>query len=214
MTTILTPASGRRRYDRVHGGPPGTLRTAAALQLSNVDTNRALSRLEGRAVPYSAWTLRGWYHLSIAPGAFDKSIRESAAALPLLLFHDMSTFPVGTATEWRSEADGLYGVWRLDESAEAQHAARLARDGFLTGLSVGWMPMVSDWEIADPAEWNPNDAATFDRQTLREGRLAEVSMVPVPQFPDAQVSLVAGRRHAEGRPNLDRWKSYRASLTS
>lgn len=181
-------------------------------QVTDVDTSSNLKTISGRAVPYSAWADRGWFLLSMAQGCFDKSIKEAATALPLMLFHDYESFPIAKASKWRSDADGLWGEWDLDEDPRAQRAAQQARDGYLTGLSVGWEPILNEWEVSDPEEWSLDDRTTLDRCTLKEGRLVEVSLTPVPNFVDATVAMVAHRREPQRR-SLDEWKAWRDSLT-
>lgn len=190
----------------MRGGPRMTC------QVTDVDTTTNLRTLSGRAVPYNAWADRGWFLLSMAEGCFDKSIKEAARALPLMLFHDYESFPVGQANKWESRADGLWGEWSLDEDPRAQQAARQARDGYLTGLSVGWEPILNEWETTDLDEWNLDDRTTLDRCTLKEGRLVETSLTPAPNFVDATVAMVAHHRPPERR-SLDEWKAWRDSLT-
>ena len=169
------------------------------------DATESGSYLEGRAVPYNTWTDVGWYRERFAPGAFKKSIREAAAALPLLLWHDNRTFPIGKAEKWRESADGLDCVWKLDQTDErAREAAQKARDGFLTGLSVGFAPIVDD-------EIEIDDMGVVSI-TRREARLLEVSLTPTPAYAGAQVSLVRSQLHdGHGRrrsSELESWKNY------
>lgn len=200
MTTI--------RKVRVRGGPRVTC------QVTEVESTDNLRTLHGRAVPYDSWTVRGWYQLRMAQGCFDKSIKEAARELPLLLFHDYESFPIGKATNWDSRVDGLWGTWSLDDDPRAQRAARLARDGVLTGLSIGWQPLLQEWEISDLEEWSLDDASTLDRCTLKEGRLAETSLLSTPQFVEAVVASVAAPPPRPPRLQLDRWKSWRDSLNA
>lgn len=201
MTTI--------RRVRVRGGPPMTC------QATDLDVTDNLKTLAGRAVPYGAWASRGWFLLSMANGCFDKSIKESAQSLPLLAFHNMESHPIGAATKWTSKPDGLWGEWSLDDAPEAQRIARLAQQGILTGLSVGWSPILQDWEISDLDEWTLDDINTLDRCTLKEGRLVETSVTPVPNFVEAHVSHVAQPRpDTPGRPHLNRWKAWRDNLSA
>lgn len=200
MTTI--------RRARVHGGP------RMSCQITDVDSNANLTTMTGRACPYNAWASRGWFLLAFADGCFDKSIKESARALPLLLFHDAESFPIGHATNWDSRADGLWGEWSLEDDPRAQRAARLAQSGALTGLSVSWMPLLQDWEISDLEEWNIDDTSTLDRCTLREGRLVETSMTPIPNFEEAGVAHIAARRDTPtAHSSLTDWKAWRATLS-
>jgi uncharacterized protein len=183
-------------------------------RLADVDTTDNLSYLEGRAVPYNAETMVGWYWEQMAVDVFADSL-DQRAGLPLLLWHNGRSWPVGVADGWESRADGLHGVWRLDDSDEAQRAARQARDGFMSGLSVGFDPRTSKWTYTAYDEWDPDDPDTFDRVTRQTARLVEVSLVPAPAYDDAAVTLVrsADRRHRRGnfksghdtarRPDID-----------
>src|SRR5262245_66251481 len=131
--------------------PPQLVIYEAAL--APPETEAGYTVLTGRAVPYGAWTNRGWYMESVALGAFDKRLKEAAATgLPLHLFHDSDSFPVGVSTAFDSRKDGLYGTWRLDQGPEAQRAAQLAADGLLVYLSVGHQPIRNQWDFIDPDE--------------------------------------------------------------
>lgn len=167
------------------------------IAIADLDTTTSLEFLEGRAVPYDTLTDTGWYYFEqIARGAFAESI-AATPNLPLLLWHDGRTWPIGVADSWADETDGLHGVWRLDDSVEAQRAARQARDGFLTGMSIGFAPVISHWDArADWEDWDPNDPDTWDVVTRVTGRLLETSLTPTPAYVDAQVAMV---RSAEGR---------------
>jgi HK97 family phage prohead protease len=192
---------------------------ATDLRVVDVEANRALNELHGRAVPYGEPTNVGWYIETIRAGAFAKSIRESARGLPLLLWHDNASWPVGVAASWHDGDDGLDGVWRLDDSDLAQRAARQARDGFLTGMSIGFQPMPngSTWDLVGDDEWNP-DTGNVDRVERVEARLLETSLTPTPAYAGAGVSLVRSseiprqvvehRRRAPGRPaQLEHWRT-------
>lgn len=173
--------------------------------------------LEGLAVPYGVEQDVGWMLETMAPGVFSRSISEAARGLPLLLWHDSRTYPVGVSETWAEDADGLRGVWRLDGGDEAQRAAQLAQDGLLVGLSVGFVPIRSTWTYADV--WDPDRGPDgMDRVTREEARLLEVSLTPTPAYAGAQVSLVrsAGgelRRERE-RPGREvrAWRSWLDSI--
>ena len=82
-----------------------------------------------------------------------------------------------------------HGVWRLNDTADAQRAAQLAEAGDLIGLSIGFQPIRSDWELVD--DWDPDLGLDHkDRVTRLESRLLEVSMTPTPAFQEAKVTLV------------------------
>lgn len=175
----------------------------AALQVRDVASN--LRELTGRAVPYGEKQNVGWYIESWKRGAFSKSIREAASRLPLLLWHDAQAFPVGMAREWDDTAAGLDGLWELADTELAQQAARQARDGFLTGLSVGFqlMPNGSRWTLVSDDEWDPS-AGVVDEVERTEARLLETSLTPTPAFQGAQVTLV--RSADVPREARARWK--------
>lgn len=192
---------------------------ATTMQLAEPDITLGYSMMEGRACPYGSWTTRWFFQESFAPGLFDKSIKEAARALPLLLFHDASTWPIGHAVSWDSRDDGLWGVWQLDSSADAQRAARMAADGHLPYLSVGYDPLLTEWELTPMDSWNRDDAATLDKCTRMEARLVETSTVSTPAFKDAEITLVrsSASRPArptpqEARPKVAQWRTWRSSI--
>lgn len=170
MSTTATPVEGR-----VY---------SASLALRDTQVTGTTHRyLEGRAAPYGVAANTGWYTELLAPGCFAKSIKEAARALPLLLFHDGRSMDsiIGMAESWEERADGLWGVWRLSDEEHAQRAARMAADGMLAHMSVGFVPIRSE------TVYDEQDAATITRL---EARLVEVSLTPTPAYKDALVSKV------------------------
>ena len=153
-----------------------------------------LTRMRILAVPYGTWTDVGWFHERFAAGSLDKSIREAASDLPLLLFHDADEFPIGRAVKWvLDDPAGLVGEWEIDKGdAMAQEAARKAAGGFLTGASIGFQPIRSKRVFPDDPEWDssvPSDGSEM-QVTRLEARLLEVSLTPTPMYADAVVQLV------------------------
>jgi HK97 family phage prohead protease len=75
----------------------------------------------------------------ILHGAFTKTLAERGnAPLPMLLHHDLKR-PIGSWKSWQETADGLYVKGQLTLSTrDAQEAHALAKDGALSGLSIGW----------------------------------------------------------------------------
>lgn len=212
--TTATRSIAPEELARVLSGPE--VRTFGT-QLRAAEVAESGRWIEGRAVPYGEWAdIGGWFRESFRRGAFAKSIRESAMALPLLLFHNGRTFPVGKAHEWREEDDGLHGVWKMDDAdADAVKAHRKAHDGFLSGLSVGFAPIenyardekgkpVTDRngqpiDLANEVEW---DEMTGVLSVTRvEARLLETSLTPTPAYVGAGVTLV---RSAMLRPGVER----------
>lgn len=176
------------------------------IELRDVDTSGDLTELYGRAVPYGVQTDIGWFLESFARGSLAKSAKESAAALPLLMFHNDMALPIGSARKWDDQADGLWGTWRLAKTREAQDAAELAKDGHLNFMSVRFQPIRSTWTFVD----DPSDITAKDSVERLEARLIEVSLVSTPAYNDATVKWVrsfeAQRRDVGGTPNLDQWK--------
>jgi HK97 family phage prohead protease len=188
-----------------------------ALELREVETNAGYTMLRGLAVPYGEYASIGWFLESFRAGSLSKSIAEAARALPLNLFHNNQTFPIGAADEWIEEARGL----KLDEAETAQEAARHAAAGRLTGLSIEFSPVRSEWTEAEV--WNPSAGPEFmDKVDRIEARLSAVGLVQAPAYVKAGVELVrsadAGRRTSEpvrneaGTPILDELKRATEAL--
>jgi hypothetical protein len=143
--------------------------------------------------------------------------------LPLLLFHDARSFPIGHAEEWTHDG-GLRGVWRLNDSPEAQRAGKAANEGDLVGLSVGFAPMPgkSVWDFAE--DWNPSlGPAHMDKVVRQESRLLEVSLTPTTAFVDAAVANVRSAYTVETRAAMmptrpalavDAWRAWREGVQS
>lgn len=188
-----------------------------ALELREVETTANYKMLRGLAVPYGEWASIGWFLESFAAGSLGKSIKEAARDLPLNIFHENRSFPIGAADEWDEKTKGLYGTWRLDGSETAQEAARLAEAGMLTGLSIEFTPIRSEWEAAE--EWDPSRGPDFmDKVTRIEARLGAVGLVQTPAYVKAGVELVRSadvrRRAVEtmGTPVLDQMRAVTEAL--
>lgn len=181
------------------------------LEIRNLETTDKLTRISGMAVPYGVQTDIGFYLESFAAGSLAKSIREAARALPLLLFHDDRSFPIGVAEEWREESDGLHGVWRLDGSETAQRAGQLAKDGLLSYMSVRFVPIRSEWTYVQ--DFAPDLGAAHKDSVVRtEARLVETSLVSTPAYAGAAVKWVrtgerALSREASGK-EIKGWREY------
>lgn len=160
------------------------------MRVAEVDATANLSTLVGRAVPYNTLASVGWYLEQMSPGVFDKSTRQAARGLPLLLWHESQDFPIGLSASWQSRDDGLWGEWNLDDSDMAQQAARAARDGRLGWMSVGFSPLVSEWKYSTSPDWDPDNVSTLDQCTRIEARLIETSLVSTPLYAGAEVSEV------------------------
>lgn len=178
-------------------------RVFGGLELREVETTDTLSMMHGLAVPYGEWARIGWFEEEFRTGSLGKSIKEAARRLPLNLFHDGRSFPIGSADEWDERDSGLWCTWRINDEVESQRAARLAESGDLTGLSIEFSPIRSEWEWAD--DWNPDlGDGHMDRVSRIEARLGAVALCQTPAYVSAGVELV---RSADA-PR--KWKSQRS----
>lgn len=189
---------------------PMETRLQQNIEIRDVDVKAGYTRLKGRAVPYNEDADIGWFLEQFAPGSLAKSIQEAARDLPLLLWHDNRSWPIGAADEWEDGKAGLDGIWRLDQSEPAQRAAQLVDDGMLTGMSIGFSPIRSQWTYVD--DWNPDlGPGHKDRVVRQEARLIETSLVPTGAYVGAQTSWVrTGERpikRAQEKREVDAWRA-------
>lgn len=112
----------------------------------------------------------------LLPGCLSKSLAARTTPLPMLLCHDLRR-PIGAWKEWTERPTGLFVKGAITVATrDGQEAYALARDGGLTGLSIGWEPV-----------------RATDRGNVREvseARLHEGSLVPVPMHERARVTTV------------------------
>jgi HK97 family phage prohead protease len=129
---------------------------------------------EGMAAVYGNVDLGGDV---IEPGAFTRTIKNSGGKVPLLWQHDQRE-PIGMGV-LRDSKEGLMIQGKLVmESDVAQKALGLMKADVLTGLSIGYDTVVSEYDKAK------------DVRKLKELKLYEVSLVTFPMNPRAQVSSV------------------------
>lgn len=184
-------------------------RRTLGIELRDVETTQSLSMLRGRAVPYDTQTDIGWFLEEFAKGSLGKSARESAAALPLLVFHEDRLLPIGAAARWDEQATGLYGEWRIDDDTDSQKAAKKAADGFLNFMSIRFQPIRSTWTQVE--DYNPDLGAAYKDSVVRvEARLLETSLVSTPAYNAATVEWVRSgepmRQRVKQRRAVDAWR--------
>jgi HK97 family phage prohead protease len=193
---------------------------STTLELRDVQAvGRPYQYLEGLAVPYDTWADVGWFLESHRAGSFKRSTNgRSGKGLPLLLFHDNRSWPIGHAERWDHDTTGMRGVWKLNDGTDAQTAARMAELGDLVGLSVGFQDVATpEWSFPDEldpfGDLGPDHKA---RCTRIESRLVEVSMTPTPAFADAGVTMVRTRARRPTPPPLevDHWRAELETLRS
>lgn len=208
MATQLHENTHEAIEAKLRAGRSGII-PAVSLQIRQADGDRKTRFIEGRAVPYNVEQDIGWYFESVAQGTFNKSIKEAARALPLLLFHDAYNLGsiVGRADSWDDRSDGLYGVWAMEDHDEAQRAADMAASGALAYLSVGFQPTQGGSEF----HWDDEDRAHVLRS---DARLLETSLTPTPAYGQAYVTKV---RHTPDfqptrRNRISKWRSWREAV--
>lgn len=113
----------------------------------------------------------------LLPGCLTKSLAARTTPLPMLLHHDLHR-PIGAWKEWSEQSTGLFVKGRMTlETRDGHEAHALARDGGLTGLSIGWMPKQA----------TTDDAGA---RVVSEAVLFEGSLVAVPANDRARVTAL------------------------
>lgn len=134
----------------------------------------------GLVAPYNVAADVGPFTETLRPGVFAKSVRQAARNLPLHVLHKHDEIPVGKATAWEETDEGLVGSFAFDTRADAQEAARLAEEGLLSALSVGFVPL-------DPHGSRWNTTSKKPHVDRLEARLIEASLCSVPVYEQAGV---------------------------
>ncbi|HEX8240007.1 MAG TPA: HK97 family phage prohead protease [Allosphingosinicella sp.] len=116
----------------------------------------------------------------IRAGAFARSLKRGAGAVPLLWQHNRAR-PVGRIEYLKEDGRGLRVIARLSREAAGREAAALLKEGAVAGLSFGYR--VRKFSGAAP-------------RALEDVELVEVSLVRVPMQPKARVHAVEGEASA------------------
>jgi uncharacterized protein len=110
----------------------------------------------------------------VRAGAFARTLKRPAEAVPLLWQHDPGR-PIGRIEYLQEDKRGLRVIGRLSEGAAGCEAAALLAAGAVRGLSFGYRVRAS--EGAGPRELTALD-------------LVEVSLVTMPMQPKAWVHMI------------------------
>jgi HK97 family phage prohead protease len=130
---------------------------------------------------------------AVERGAFANSLRSRGAAGIRMLFQHDPGEPIGTWTEVREDARGLYVRGRLARDVRrAREVLSLMRSGALDGLSIGFRTVKAR-----------RDPATGVRRIL-EADLWEISIVTFPMLPEARIEMVKSGRKRPSAPGLIR----------
>ena len=100
----------------------------------------------------------------IEPGAFTKTIAEGAGRVKILSGHNDALLPIGVPVELREDAKGLYMRGKISDTALGRDVKTLIKDGVLGELSIGYDPVVFDYDESGIRH-------------LREVKLWEISVV-------------------------------------
>ena len=118
----------------------------------------------------------------VRAGAFERSLRRGAAAVPLVWQHDLRR-PVGRIEYLREDPRGLRVIARLSDGRPGRAAAALLREGRVAGLSFGYRVRRSSPSTG---------SGQAGLRELAELDLVEISLVTVPMQPRARVHAIAG----------------------
>jgi HK97 family phage prohead protease len=130
--------------------------------------------IEGLAAVYGNEDLTGDV---IEPGAFTKTLRDKGGVVPVLWQHD-SRNPIGKGSLEDSRDGLLIKAKLLLSSQQGREAYEFAKNGIVTGFSIGYDTVVSEYDSGRSV------------RHLKELRLWEVSLVTFPANPEAQVTAV------------------------
>ena len=156
--------------------------------------------------PWHATFDTGQYVERLGRSVFDKSIKERGSKIPLMHGHDRERFPIGMAGSWSNDNNGLIADFRMALTERSVEALALAKDGYVTGFSVGFHPVRSSESKQDGR-----------RQITRlEAKLDHVALLTSPNEPaygDAQL-VMAREFNADDKeqaPMLAKWRHLMSS---
>jgi hypothetical protein len=120
----------------------------------------------------------------VRPGAFERSLKRGAGAVPLLWQHDPKRL-VGRIEYLREDGRGLRVIARLSAGTAGREAAALLGAGKVAGLSFGY---------------RVRKASGTAPRALEDVELVEVSLVTAPMQPKARVHAVEDQTPSHSRP--------------
>jgi HK97 family phage prohead protease len=107
----------------------------------------------------------------VRAGAFERSLKRGAKAVPLLWQHDPAR-PVGRIEYLKEDKRGLRVIARLSAGTAGREAAALLKEGTVAGLSFGY---------------RVREARGETPRQLSDVELVEISLVTTPMQPNAWV---------------------------
>jgi len=151
--------------------------------------------LAGLAVPYGVEVRVGSrFTERFAFGAFADARPED---VPVLATHDHEDLPIGRAITLAETPAGLEAELRVSQTRRGDEVLELVKDGAVTGLSVGFVPVEDRW----------NPARTVVERV--KAKLVELSLTAFPQYADARILAVREEQEPIRTPRLSvaRWES-------
>jgi len=156
--------------------------------------------LRGVVVPWAGeYRMPSGVTESFERGAFTKTLKERGHKIPLYQQHESNTtLPVGRSVSWEDTHDGLVAEFRMARTERATEVLSLAKDGMVTGLSVGFIPIRSRTETR----------STGQHVVRVEARMHHVGFVEDPAYQEARVLSVRqfDADDPEIAPRLARWR--------
>lgn len=111
----------------------------------------------------------------IEPGAFTKTLAEGWERVKILALHNDCWLPIGRPLELKEDVNGLYLSARVSDTSMGKDIKILLKDGVLNELSIGYDPVVFDYD---------SDGIRH----LREVKLWEISIVTWAMNPEATIT--------------------------
>ncbi len=150
--------------------------------------------------PFNASYDAGRYTETLGRSIFDKSINERGQQIPLMHGHDRDAMPIGRSASWQKADNGLIADFKLARTDRSREALELAKDGYVTGFSVGFVPVRNDEKTIDGVR----------HITRVEAKLDHVALLTAPTAPAyADAQLIAARMFdptdSTRYPRLSRW---------
>jgi hypothetical protein len=120
--------------------------------------------------------------------------------------HDRENMPIGKSAAWEKDAMGLVADFEVAPTERAREALELAKNGYVSGFSVGFVPVR-----------NEESKIEGRRQITRiEAKLDHVALLTAPTAPAyGEAQLIAARAFDPDdqtqAPRLARWRHLLSS---
>lgn len=162
--------------------------------------------LAGYAAVFSEWTeidsWEGTFRERIDPGAFDKTLAESAERVKVLFNHGMDPQigdkPLGKPSVMLPKRKGLWTETPLDDTSYNGDLKVLLKSGALDGMSFRFSVVNDEWDDGDDG---------VEERTIKEVKLYEFGPVTFPAYE----ATTAGMRT---RAQFDVWRKAHTEAVS